>query len=127
MPFSSCRGEGRRGAAGLGLMVFALCLSGCQQASNPPHHHLAAAPGTLTSAAYLAAGETEAKGAMSGASADLVRAAEEMAQSALNFWASLTPEQQQKAAFDFKDEERVNWHFIPRERKGLPWKDMTMG
>jgi hypothetical protein len=42
------------------------------------------------------------------------------------FLASLTPEQAAKAKFEFKnDEERFNWHFIPRERKGLPLKDMT--
>ncbi len=52
-------------------------------------------------------------------------AAAEMADYAMRFWASLTPEQQARAGFDFKDEQRFDWHFIPRERKGLPWKDMT--
>lgn len=37
----------------------------------------------------------------------------------------LTPEQKAKATFSFEDEERINWHFIPRERKGLPFKEMT--
>jgi hypothetical protein len=41
------------------------------------------------------------------------------------FLAALTPEQKTKACFDFAGEERENWHFIPRERKGLPFKDMT--
>lgn len=28
-------------------------------------------------------------------------------------------------SFNFNDEERLNWHFIPRERKGLSYKKMT--
>ena len=38
---------------------------------------------------------------------------------------SLSPEQKARACFDFSSEERENWHFIPRERKGLPLKAMT--
>src|SRR5438128_761727 len=53
------------------------------------------------------------------------RAAKEMAEAALNFWAALTPELQAKCAFPFDDKERFNWHFIPRERKGITWNDMT--
>lgn len=41
------------------------------------------------------------------------------------FLASLTPEQAQKARFTFADDERLNWHFIPKERKGLPIREMT--
>jgi hypothetical protein len=41
------------------------------------------------------------------------------------FLAALTPEQKSRAAFEFADVERENWHFIPRERKGLPMKEMT--
>src|SRR5437016_13767241 len=48
-----------------------------------------------------------------------------MTQAARHFLASLTPEQQAKATFPFRSEERLNWHFIPRERKGLPLLDMT--
>jgi hypothetical protein len=48
-----------------------------------------------------------------------------LADAAGNFLASLTPEQMQKATFQFEDEERFNWHFIPRERKGLPLREMT--
>jgi len=53
------------------------------------------------------------------------RSAEEMAQAAKNFLADLTPEQKEKAQFQFTDDERRNWHFIPRARKGLPVKEMT--
>ena len=52
----------------------------------------------------------------------------EMAKAANAFLASLTPEQKSKAAFAFESDakgERVNWHFIPRERKGLPIGEMT--
>ena len=49
----------------------------------------------------------------------------QMADMAGSFLASLTPEQKQKATFEFGGEERENWHFIPRERQGLPMKEMT--
>ncbi len=52
-------------------------------------------------------------------------ASNEMAAAANNFLATLTPEQKQKASFEFPDEERKNWHFIPRVRKGLPLKELT--
>jgi len=48
-----------------------------------------------------------------------------MADSAKAFLASLTPEQRAQAAFPMADEERFNWHYIPKERKGLPLRDMT--
>ena len=49
----------------------------------------------------------------------------EMAAAAQNFLAALAPEQMAKATFDFAGAERTNWHFIPRERAGLPIKEMT--
>jgi hypothetical protein len=48
-----------------------------------------------------------------------------MTQAANHFLASLTPEQRAQATFKFEDDERLNWHFIPKPRKGLPLKDMT--
>lgn len=42
-----------------------------------------------------------------------------------NFLGSLTREQHNQAVFDFDDEERLNWHFIPRERNGAVFRDMT--
>lgn len=48
-----------------------------------------------------------------------------MAEVANVFVASLSEEQKNRAVFAFDDEERINWHFIPRERNGLPMKDMT--
>jgi len=48
-----------------------------------------------------------------------------MAETAKAFLASLDPEQRARATFPFPDDERLNWHYIPKERKGLPLKDMT--
>ena len=56
---------------------------------------------------------------------DFGKVSEEMTAAATGLWKALSPEQQAKARFEFKDEERLNWHFIPRERKGLPLKEMT--
>lgn len=51
--------------------------------------------------------------------------AENMTEMANRFLASLTEEQAAKVVFAFDNDERFNWHFIPRERKGLALKDMT--
>ena len=47
-----------------------------------------------------------------------------MAIAANGFLASLSPTQKTSATFKFDDAERLNWHFIPRERKGLPLKSL---
>lgn len=41
-----------------------------------------------------------------------------------HFLDSLTPEQKAKAVMSFEDEKRFDWHFIPKERKGLPLREM---
>src|SRR5437870_9528659 len=51
--------------------------------------------------------------------------AEDMAAAADHLLATLTPEQAAKATYPLNDNERFNWHFIPRERKGLPIKEMA--
>ncbi|HEY7209015.1 MAG TPA: DUF3500 domain-containing protein [Bryobacteraceae bacterium] len=48
-----------------------------------------------------------------------------MIETANRFLASLNSEQRAKAMFQFEDEERMNWHFIPKERKGLPLREMA--
>ncbi len=53
------------------------------------------------------------------------RSAVAMAEGAKQFLAALTPEQRAKASFVFEDEERFNWHFIPRARKGVPIKELN--
>jgi len=47
-----------------------------------------------------------------------------MSDTATAFLASLSAEQRGKAVFSFEDDERLNWHFIPKVRKGLPLKQM---
>jgi len=54
-----------------------------------------------------------------------MRSAGVMAEAANKFLASLTPEQKAKANFEFGDGQRFDWHFIPRDRKGLPLKDLN--
>jgi hypothetical protein len=53
------------------------------------------------------------------------RSAAAMAEGARKFIASLTAEQRSKAEFKFDDEERFDWHFIPKARKGLPMKELN--
>ena len=52
-------------------------------------------------------------------------AAEEMVVAASKFSAALNAEQKAKATFELKSDERLNWHFIPKARKGLPMKEMS--
>jgi hypothetical protein len=48
-----------------------------------------------------------------------------MAVAAERFLASLSRDQAAKATYPFEAPERLDWHFIPRPRKGLPIKEMT--
>src|SRR6478609_7893398 len=41
------------------------------------------------------------------------------------FLATLDPTQKNKAALPFAGDERENFHYVPRERAGLPLKEMT--
>ena len=49
----------------------------------------------------------------------------DMLQAAEAFLASLSPAQRSKALFEFDDAERLNWHFVPRARRGLPLGEMS--
>ncbi len=51
-------------------------------------------------------------------------AGQKMIVAAERFLDTLNEEQKEQATFAFKSDERLNWHFIPRERKGLPLKDL---
>jgi hypothetical protein len=51
--------------------------------------------------------------------------AKEMADAGNNFLAALTPDQKAKAVYEFKDDQRFDWHFIPKPRKGLPFREMS--
>jgi hypothetical protein len=48
-----------------------------------------------------------------------------MTAAARAFLGSLTPDQKSRAQLPFAGEERLNWHYVPRERQGLPLKAMT--
>jgi hypothetical protein len=48
----------------------------------------------------------------------------QMAVAADRFLKSLDGELAKKARYDFDSEERLNWHFIPRERKGVPIREL---
>jgi len=48
-----------------------------------------------------------------------------MTEAANRFLAALTPEQRAKAGIPFDDPERMNWAYIPKERKGLPLREMS--
>jgi hypothetical protein len=54
-----------------------------------------------------------------------VHAASRMTECANRFLAALDANQRSKATFPFESDERMNWHFIPKERKGLPLREMT--
>src|SRR5439155_14345 len=51
--------------------------------------------------------------------------ARQMADAANKWLASLTAEQRAQAVYEFKDEQRFDWNFVPKPRKGLPFKEMT--
>ena len=60
-----------------------------------------------------------------GKQGPVVQGVSVMVGAAKNLIASLDEDGKAKALFALKDEERQNWHFIPRERKGLSMKEMT--
>jgi Protein of unknown function (DUF3500) len=47
-----------------------------------------------------------------------------MSSAADAFINSLSPDQRARTTFAFDDEQRFDWHFIPRPRKGIPFKDL---
>ena len=52
--------------------------------------------------------------------------ARRMADAAAELLESFTSDQRAKAVVGFDDEERENWHYIPRDRTGLPLKEMDV-
>jgi len=68
-------------------------------------------------------------GALASAGAVLPAEAPEptpaMAQAANAFLAALDSAKRAKAGLPFNSEERLNWYFVPRERQGLPIKQMS--
>jgi len=60
-----------------------------------------------------------------GAHSHNVQAASLMTECGNRFLAALDVNQRAKATFRFDADERLNWHYIPRERKGVPLREMT--
>ena len=52
-------------------------------------------------------------------------ATDQMAAAAEKLLTSLDGPQKAKATFPLTEDERLNWHYIPKLRKGLPMKEMT--
>jgi hypothetical protein len=57
-------------------------------------------------------------------SPDAAHSATMMSAAAGAFINSLSSDQRAKASFAFEDEQRLDWHFIPRVRKGIPFKEL---
>ena len=75
--------------------------------------HGAAATAALTATAHPVLAQVQ----------DVARTA--MARAAAAFIAALEPRQRGTAVFPFNHDERLNWHYVPRGRKGVPFKDMS--
>ena len=60
------------------------------------------------------------------AQVDAGSASREMVTTASAFLGSLSAEQRRHAQLGFQDQERANWHFVPRARKGLAFKQMSL-
>jgi len=79
-----------------------------------------------SSAALLASGVLDSRDSHSGqVHRHVVPAASLMTDCANRFLAALDANQRAKATFPFDADERTNWHYIPKERKGLPLLEMT--
>jgi hypothetical protein len=79
--------------------------------------------GACASAPFLASALAPTPPA--AASAGAASASAKMAAAAQKWLASLGDDQRALAAFAWDDPTRVDWHFIPKERTGLPLKKMT--
>lgn len=55
-----------------------------------------------------------------------VVAANEMAAAANNLIATLTPEQKTASVYPLNHDHRLDWHFVPKDRKGTTLKEMTV-
>lgn len=72
----------------------------------------------LTIASILLAQSLSAQQAQIELSEDIVAATD-------LFMSGLDAQQREKASFAFNEEERLNWHFIPRAREGVALKELT--
>jgi hypothetical protein len=92
------------------------------------HHKIGAVLAVVMLLAPVGArGQAVAKKEKTGANPATRAAASnrEMVRAARAFLGTLSEEQRRTATYPFTDEERFNWHFVPRDRKGLPLRDMN--
>jgi hypothetical protein len=89
-----------------------------------PHRHHHHHPGPPTRRTVLAAAALLPFGA---ASAQTVDAAQRIADAANRFLSSLDDGQRAKAMIAFDAGNRLDWHYIPRSRSGLPLGEMRPG
>ncbi|MEM8945247.1 MAG: DUF3500 domain-containing protein [Planctomycetota bacterium] len=54
------------------------------------------------------------------------RVSNEMREAAIDFLASLDETLRVQATFEFQGSERTDWHFIPKDRVGVSFKEMTL-
>ncbi len=73
----------------------------------------------------VALGLTLSLGASSGTTPDEDPVSQEMAVGARQLLQSLDPGERDAATYTFSDEERQNWHFVPKDRAGLSLKTAT--
>ena len=73
----------------------------------------------------LATSSVLAKEPTKAAATPLQKVTAEMAEAANAFLTSLDDKQTAKAAFPFKTQQRENWGFVPRKRKGLPLTELN--
>ncbi len=61
---------------------------------------------------------TQTRAEVSGVVSDMKWAAD-------NLLNALNEEERSAASFEFKGDKRIDWHFIPKDRKGLAWNQMA--
>ena len=88
------------------------------------------ASATSAGTAWLAAGSQGEEGVahrgMQAAEHDHpVHSVSLMMETAARLLAALAPAQRAKATFPLDAEERMNWHYVPQERKGVPLRELS--
>jgi hypothetical protein len=56
---------------------------------------------------------------------DLVDVSKQMSSAASAFLNTLSPDQSKRATYEFSSDERLNWAFVPKNRNGIPFKDLS--
>ena len=86
------------------------------------HHHDGHGHGPPTRRTVLTAAALLPFGV---ASAQTVDAAQRIAEAATRWLTSLDDGQRQKVLIAFESDSRLDWHYIPRSRSGIAWKEMS--